>query len=269
MRVDRLEPAGRDQPGARVRRHAVARPLLDAPRRTRRAAPPRPGRSRRAGGSGWRGRGATPSGRPRPRPQMGEREPRAAGARTKGARTPWTRKNVTTAGEHDEHRRTLLRAGLDDNPREEHEQRHGGNPTALEHAVAQTDHDHAAQHQVERGGEQSFEHDHMHLLPMATYQARWTCAGAVAPATGAVAVESSSTAPRFIGGVQTTAGSPRRHVVTTSPSRSFGGTSRPARSTAGRADLPGDEGLRRSQTRKQARCIGASAKRQRGSSRQR
>ncbi len=66
MRVDRLEAAGRDQPRARdwrARRPAATAP---APPRRRRAAPPRRGRSRRAGGSAWRGRGAIRSGRPRP-----------------------------------------------------------------------------------------------------------------------------------------------------------------------------------------------------------
>ena len=66
QRVDGLEAAGRDQPGPRIGRHAVARPLLDGRARRPRAAPPRRGRSRRAGGSAWRGRGATRRGRRRP-----------------------------------------------------------------------------------------------------------------------------------------------------------------------------------------------------------
>ena len=61
--VDRLEAAGRDEPGARVRGHAVARPLLERRPEGVAAAPPRRGRSRRAGGSAWRRRGAIRRGR--------------------------------------------------------------------------------------------------------------------------------------------------------------------------------------------------------------
>ena len=65
--VDRLEPPGRHQPRARDWPARLARPLLERRRRRRRAAPPRPGRSRPAGGSAWRARAATRRGRP-PRP---------------------------------------------------------------------------------------------------------------------------------------------------------------------------------------------------------
>ena len=56
--IDAAEPARRDQPGARIVRHALAAATSRARRGTRRAAPPRPGRNRRAAGSESRGRRA-------------------------------------------------------------------------------------------------------------------------------------------------------------------------------------------------------------------
>ena len=57
--VDRFEPAGRHQPAAGIRRHALLAAIAPWLQARHRAAPPRRDRSRRAGGSAWPVRGAT------------------------------------------------------------------------------------------------------------------------------------------------------------------------------------------------------------------